>query len=66
MYKEIVNKYIKDVATEKVVVCEWVKLAIKRHEEDLLRNDLYFDEDAANHFLKFSAKCKYTKGDLAS
>jgi len=66
MYKEIVNKYIKDVATGKVVVCKWVKLAIKRHEEDLLRNDLYFDEDAANHFLKFSAKCKYTKGDLAS
>ena len=66
MYKAIVNKYIKDVATGKVVVCEWVKLAIKRHEEDLLRNDLYFDEDAANHFLKFSAKCKYTKGDLAS
>jgi len=66
MYKAIVNKYIKDVATGKVVVCEWVKLAIKRHEEDLLRNDIYFDEDAANHFLKFSAKCKYTKGDLAS
>jgi phage terminase large subunit-like protein len=66
MYKEIVNKYIKDVATGKVVVCEWVKLAIKRQEEDLLRNDIYFDEDAANHYLKFSAKCKYTKGDLAS
>ena len=66
MYKAIVNKYIKDVATGKVVVCEWVKLAIKRQEEDLLRNDIYFDEDAANHYLNFSAKCKYTKGDLAS
>jgi phage terminase large subunit-like protein len=65
MYKKIVNKYIKEVQSGKVVACEFVKLAIKRHLSDLERNDLYFDEDAANHFLKFSSYCKYTKGQLA-
>ena len=65
MYKKIVNKYIKDVQSGKVVACEFVKLAIERHLSDLKRDDIYFDEDAANHFLKFSSYCKYTKGQLA-
>lgn len=66
MYKQIVNKYIEDVKSEKLVVCEWVKLAIDRHLKDLERDDIYFDEEAADRFLKFTALCKYTKGDLAS
>lgn len=65
MYKKIVDKYIKDVTTDKVVVCNYVKLAIKRHLSDLKRKDIYFDEADAIHFLKFSAICKYTKGELA-
>jgi len=66
MYKEIVNKYISDVQAGDVIVCKWVKLAIDRHLKDLEREDIYFDEKAATKFLKFSALCKYTKGDLAS
>lgn len=66
MYKKIVNNYIKGVQDGSVIVCQWVKLAIDRHLKDLERDDLYFDEEAANRFLKFSALCKYTKGDLAS
>ena len=65
MYKKIVNKYIKEVQSGKVVACEFVKLSITRHISDLERKDIYFDEEAANHFLKFSAHCKYTKGQLA-
>ncbi|MCP4354375.1 MAG: terminase large subunit [Proteobacteria bacterium] len=66
MYKKIVNKYIKEVQSGKLIVCQWVKLSIDRHLSDLERNDIYFSEDAANRFLKFSALCKYTKGELAS
>ena len=65
MYKKIVSKYIKEVQSGKVVACEFVKLSITRHISDLERKDIYFDEEAANHFLKFSAHCKYTKGQLA-
>ena len=65
-YKKIVDKYIKGVQSGDLVVCEWVKLAVKRHLSDLERDDIYFDEDASNKFLKFSAMCKYTKGELAS
>jgi phage terminase large subunit-like protein len=64
-YFKIVNKYIEDVTSGKLVACEFVKLAIQRHLNDLERDDIYFDEDAAIHFLKFSALCKYTKGQLA-
>ena len=66
MYKEIVDKYIKDALSGELVVCKWVKLAIDRHLNDLKREDIYFDEAAAIKFLKFSALCKYTKGELAS
>ena len=65
MYKKIVDKYIKEVQSGKLIACEFVKLAITRHLADLERTDIYFDEDAANHFLKFSSYCKYTKGQLA-
>ena len=64
-YKKIVEKYIKDIQSEKILSCVYVKQMIERHLNDLKRDDIYFDEDAANHFLKFSALCKYTKGELA-
>lgn len=65
MYKKIVEKYIKEAKSDKIVVCEFVKLAIKRHEDKLKRKDIWFNEDAANKFLKFVSLCKYTKGELA-
>jgi phage terminase large subunit-like protein len=64
-FKQIVDKYISDVQTENIITCKWVKLAVDRHMKDLEREDIYFDEDAANRFLKFSSVCKYTKGELA-
>jgi phage terminase large subunit-like protein len=64
-YKKIVDKYISDIQTEKVLSCQWVKLAVQRHLDDLERDDIYFCEDSANRFLKFTSYCKYTKGQLA-
>ena len=64
-YKKIVDKYISDIQSGNVVSCKWVKLSIERHLKDLEREDIYFDEDSAIRFLKFSAFCRYTKGDLA-
>ena len=66
MYKEIVDKYISDVQDGRVIACKYVKLSIQRHLNDLKRSDVNFSEDAANKFLRFSALCKYTKGELAS
>jgi len=64
-YKEVVDKYITDVKSGNVVACKWVKLAVERHLKDLQRDDIYFDEDSAIKFLKFSSLCRYTKGELA-
>lgn len=65
MYKKIVNKYVKDIQTGKQIACRFVKLAVERYVNDLERDDIYFDEDAANRFLEFSSYCKHLKGDLA-
>lgn len=65
-YKKIVENYIAEIQSGKLLACKWVKLAIERHLNDLKRNDIYFDEKAATRFLKFSALCKYTGGELAS
>jgi phage terminase large subunit-like protein len=54
------------VKSGKTLACKWVHLAIDRHLNDLKREDIYFDEDSANRFLKFSALCKYTGGELAA
>jgi len=64
-YKQIVDKYIKDIQSGDVVTCKWVKLAVERHLKDLERDDIYFDEESAVKFLKFSSLCRYTKGELA-
>ena len=64
-YKKIVDKYIKDVQSGDVVACKYVKQSIERHLKDLEREDIFFGEDSAIKFLKFSNLCRYTKGELA-
>jgi len=64
-YKKIVDKYVNDIQSGKIISCKWVKLSVERYVKDLERDDIYFDEDAANHFLKFSSFCRHLKGDLA-
>lgn len=66
MYKD----YINDVLNGKIVSCELVKLAVKRHVKDLDRqntNDFpfYFDEQAANKAIRFFQCLRHTKGEWA-
>ena len=46
-------------------ICKWVKLARKRHYEDLLHGHergLWYDEEAGNRAVKFIQILKHTKG----
>ncbi|MCP4568403.1 MAG: hypothetical protein GY841_12570 [FCB group bacterium] len=59
------KKYAKDVISGKAVACEWVKLACKRHLDDLKnggKRGLRFDEDAADRALEFFSHLKLWKG----
>lgn len=66
--KQEVEKYIEEVENGKIPACKWVKLAIKRHQEDLKnahKRGLYFDEEAADRVINFARKLKFTKGKYA-
>ncbi|MDG1996114.1 MAG: terminase large subunit [Emcibacteraceae bacterium] len=41
------HKYAHDVVTGKIIAGKWIKLACKRHLNDLKRDDVYFDEVSA-------------------
>lgn len=45
--------YANAVASGDVVSCEYVKLTVDRHLNDLKRDDIYFDEDAAEAAIEF-------------
>jgi len=64
-FKQIVKKYIDDVINDKIVVGSLIKKTVQRHIQDLNRSDIYFDEKAAERFLKFAHLCRYSKGELA-
>lgn len=68
---ERLYQYINDVKSKKIVTNRFIKLAVKRFEEDLKRaekNDpdfpYIFDENKANHFVKFSECLKQYKDDF--
>lgn len=54
---EKAKQYIEDVKSERIVVSKWIKLAIERHERDLLRDDIYLDEEAAQRVFSFFEFC---------
>lgn len=63
-----INQYCKDVAKGSVLSCEFVKLACKRHTDDLKRQKdadfpYYFDESAITHFLDFAETQIHVKGE---
>lgn len=50
-----VHQYAEDVLAGKIIAGPWVRLACKRHLNDLERvpaGDLHFDEDKANHYFE--------------
>ena len=58
-------KYADEVLSGKVLACKWVRLACERFLDDLdhgHERGLYFDENAANHALKFFPQLKLWKG----
>jgi len=51
-----VTQYARDVIKGKIIANKWIKLACKRHLDDLKtakKRGLYFDENAANHIIEF-------------
>ena len=62
------EKYISDVINNKVVVCKYVKLAVKRHLQDLKdckKKGIYFDTKAGERAIKFCKYVNHTKGEWA-
>ena len=61
-----------DVQSGKQVACKWVKLAVKRHLDDLERvgKDLefpyYFDEKQAKRAIDFKQQLQHTQGEWAN
>jgi phage terminase large subunit-like protein len=63
-------EYAQQVVKGRIVACKWVKLACKRHLDDLKASrkkafPYYFDEDAANKVCRFLSLMPHTKGKWA-
>jgi len=61
-------RYIDNITSGAVPACEYIKQAIERHCNDLLRQNTeefpyYFDESKAERALLFVSKLKHTKGE---
>lgn len=60
-----VHQYAQDVVDGKIIACKKVIQACQRHLHDLSRDDIYFDEAAANRFYVFAESFKHVKGRWA-
>ena len=59
------RKYAESVISGEVLACKWVKLACKRHLDDLEHGHergLWFDDEAAEYVLEFFSYLKLWKG----
>lgn len=66
---EKMNRYIADVKSGKILTNRYVKLAIKRHEDDLKKSKkkdfpYRFDEEKANRFVQFCELLKQYKDEF--
>lgn len=64
------NKYARDVVAGKVAACKWVRLACKRHLDDLAKSKdkaypYYFDADAGEKACAFIQLLPHSKGKWA-
>lgn len=55
-------KYISDVKSGKIPAGKYLKLAVYRHERDLLRTDIYFDAVTASKAIRIAELLKHWKG----
>lgn len=66
--KASVIKYMDDIESGKILSSRWVKLAVKRHKDDLVNGGergLYFDDEAAQHIIDFFRLLRHSKGEWA-
>ena len=69
-FVSVANEYAKSVVKGKIVACKWVKLACKRHIDDLKESrkkafPYFFDTDAAHKICAFLSLMPHTKGKWA-
>ena len=58
--------YINDILSGKIPACEFVKLACKRHLDDLKKDwEYYFDEEAGMQPIEFFRQLRHYKGSFA-
>jgi len=65
------EQYMQDVQSGEQVACKWVKLAVKRHLDDLERVGnpdfpYYFDETQARRVIDFKQQLRHTQGEWAN
>ena len=60
-----INDYADGCLSDRIPVCKWVKFACERHFADLKRDDIFFDEKAAENAVKFIELMRHVKGELA-
>lgn len=58
--------YAQSVVSGETVACKWIKLACQRFLSDLEREDIFFDEVAAQKAVNFIQRLPHTKGKWAS
>lgn len=61
------NEYISDILSGKITACKNIKLAVKRHVDDLKKENFpyYFDDEIAQMAIDFFGEQVHTKGKLA-
>jgi phage terminase large subunit-like protein len=67
---DVLNRYVDDVMTGKLITGDLVKLAVKRFVKDLKKQETtkfpyYFDEKDAEAYLRLFQMCRHWKGDKA-
>lgn len=62
MIVDTVYQYVDGVLSGREVSCRWVKLACQRFNNDLRRDDIFFDEDTVQYVLEFFGHLKLWKG----
>ena len=60
-----VTDYAEAVTDKEILAGKYVKWACQRHLDDLKRDDVYFDEQAANRIINFYKLTPHVKGELA-
>jgi len=60
-----VTDYAEMVVEGEIVTGKYVKWACQRHLDDLERDDVYFDEEAATRIINFYKLTPHVKGELA-